>query len=218
MVAGALAARALIGIPAGGTGMSVTVQLARRRDAGARRVLRRDRAAGGRGELGPARRAAAAAAGEPDLAGDLQFVGDGTFEPMTNVTLTVTPAAPGSQAQCIFDGYVLSWRLHLDRTSTSSTIDIWAQDASWLMNIDDTRHRVVRPDRRRGRQRDLRQLRLHARRRRTPTTTRPATRPTGTRCSSARPTCSSCAAWPGAAASSAASPAPTPRASGPATS
>jgi hypothetical protein len=70
-------------------------------------------------------------------AGDLQFVGDGTFEPMTNVTLTVTSSAPGAQAQCIFDGYVLSWRLHLDRTTTSSTIDIWAQDASWLMNIDD---------------------------------------------------------------------------------
>jgi hypothetical protein len=70
--------------------------------------------------------------------GDLQFVGDGTFEPMTNVTLTVTPDASGSRAQCIFDGYVLSWRLHLDRTLTSSRIDIWAQDASWLMNIDDT--------------------------------------------------------------------------------
>jgi hypothetical protein len=70
--------------------------------------------------------------------GDLQFVGDGTFEPMTNVTLTVTPDASGGRAQCIFDGYVLSWRLHLDRTLTSSRIDIWAQDASWLMNIDDT--------------------------------------------------------------------------------
>jgi hypothetical protein len=71
-------------------------------------------------------------------AGDLQFVGDGTFEPLTNVTLTVTPAASGSAAACVFDGYVLSWRLHLDRATTSSTIDIWAQDASWLMNIDDT--------------------------------------------------------------------------------
>jgi hypothetical protein len=70
-------------------------------------------------------------------AGDLQFVGDGTFEPMTNLSLTVTPAG-GTGAQCVFDGYVLSWRLHLDRASTSSTIDIWAQDASWLMNIDDT--------------------------------------------------------------------------------
>ena len=70
-------------------------------------------------------------------AGDLQFVGDGTFEPTTNLTLTVTLGAAGSQTQCIFDGYVLSWRLHLDRASTSSTIDVWAQDASWLMNIDD---------------------------------------------------------------------------------
>jgi Phage tail baseplate hub (GPD) len=69
-------------------------------------------------------------------AGDLQFVGDGTFEPMTNVSVTVTPARGG--AQCIFDGYVLSWRLHMDRSSTSSRIDLWAQDASWLMNLDDT--------------------------------------------------------------------------------
>lgn len=69
--------------------------------------------------------------------GDLQFVGDGVFEPRTNITLTVTPSAAGSRAQCIFDGYVLSWRLHLDRASTSSTTEIWAQDASWLMNIDD---------------------------------------------------------------------------------
>ena len=71
-------------------------------------------------------------------AGDLQFVGDGTFEPQTNITVTVTQAGPGSRSQCVFDGYVLSWRLHLDRASVSSTIDVWAQDASWLMNIDDT--------------------------------------------------------------------------------
>ena len=70
-------------------------------------------------------------------AGDLQFVGDGTFEPMTNVTVTVTPATAGAGPQCIFDGYVLSWRLHLDRALASSAIDIWAHDASWLMNIDD---------------------------------------------------------------------------------
>jgi hypothetical protein len=68
--------------------------------------------------------------------GDLQFVGDGTFEPYTNVTLLVTPA--GQSAQCIFDGYILSWHLHLDRTSGSSMIDIWAQDASWLMSVSDT--------------------------------------------------------------------------------
>jgi hypothetical protein len=69
-------------------------------------------------------------------AGDLQFVGDGTFEPMTNVCVTVTPS--GGSPQCIFDGYALSWRLHMDRSGISSTIDIWAQDASWLMNVDDS--------------------------------------------------------------------------------
>lgn len=68
-------------------------------------------------------------------AGDLQFVGDGTFEPYTNITLIVTPA--GQSAQCIFDGYVLSWHLHLDRASGASTIEVWAQDASWLMNVSD---------------------------------------------------------------------------------
>jgi hypothetical protein len=69
-------------------------------------------------------------------AGDLQYVGDGTFEPYTGITMVVTPSGQG--AQCVFDGYVLSWQLHLDRTSSSSTLDVAAQDASWLMNIDDT--------------------------------------------------------------------------------
>jgi Phage tail baseplate hub (GPD) len=69
-------------------------------------------------------------------AGDLQYVGDGTFEPYTGISMVVTPS--GQSAQCVFDGYVLSWQLHLDRTSSSSTLDVAAQDASWLMNIDDT--------------------------------------------------------------------------------
>jgi hypothetical protein len=68
--------------------------------------------------------------------GDLEFVGDGTFEPNANVTLVVAPT--GETSQCIFDGYVLSWRLHLDRTSGDSTVDVWAHDASWLMSVSDT--------------------------------------------------------------------------------
>lgn len=68
--------------------------------------------------------------------GDLQYVGDGTFEPYTPISMVVTPT--GQSAQCVFDGYVLSWQLHLDRTSSSSTLDVAAQDASWLMNVDDT--------------------------------------------------------------------------------
>jgi hypothetical protein len=68
-------------------------------------------------------------------AGDLQYVGDGTFEPNTGISVVVTPA--GQADQCIFDGYVLAWKLHLDRTSGSSTIEVWAEDASWLMNVSD---------------------------------------------------------------------------------
>jgi hypothetical protein len=67
--------------------------------------------------------------------GDLQYVGDGTFEPYTGISMVVTPAGHG--AQCVFDGYVLSWQLHLDRTTSSSTLDVAAQDSSWLMNVDD---------------------------------------------------------------------------------
>jgi hypothetical protein len=68
--------------------------------------------------------------------GDLQYVGDGTFEPYTSISMVVTPKGQG--AQCVFDGYLLSWQLHLDRSSSSSTLDVAAQDASWVMNIDDT--------------------------------------------------------------------------------
>src|SRR5215472_5762453 len=66
--------------------------------------------------------------------GDLTYVDDGTFEPYTQVSAVLTA---GDSTECVFDGYVLSWRLHLDRASTDSTIQVWAQDASWLMNIND---------------------------------------------------------------------------------
>lgn len=69
-------------------------------------------------------------------AGDLQFVGDGSFEPGSNLSVVI--AAKGQAPQCIFDGYALSWRLHLDRTSSASTVDVWGHDASWLMSTSDT--------------------------------------------------------------------------------
>ncbi len=69
--------------------------------------------------------------------GDLQFVGDQTFEPYTHGGESLVIAAPGQAAQCVFDGYVLSWHLHLDRTSGTSTLELWAQDASWLLSIGD---------------------------------------------------------------------------------
>lgn len=69
-------------------------------------------------------------------AGDLQYVGDGTFEPYTQVSLVITP--DGAGRQCVFDGYVVSWQLQLDRSSSESNVEVVAQDASWLMNVNDT--------------------------------------------------------------------------------
>jgi phage protein D len=66
--------------------------------------------------------------------GDLTYVDDGTFEPYTPVSVVLTA---GTSRQCVFDGYALSWGLHLDRASTDSMVRVWAQDASWLMNIND---------------------------------------------------------------------------------
>lgn len=67
--------------------------------------------------------------------GDLTFVNDATFQPFANLAIVVT--ADGQAPECIFDGYVLSHKLHLDRGVTSSTLKVWGQDASWLMNLEE---------------------------------------------------------------------------------
>lgn len=66
--------------------------------------------------------------------GDLTFVDDGSFKPYQQVAVVLKA---GESRQCVFDGYALSWQLHLDRASADSTLQVWAQDASWLMNIND---------------------------------------------------------------------------------
>ena len=93
--------------------------------------------------------------------GDLTYVSDSRLQPMANLAVVVTPAAgsaagspaaalgaaasalgvggsgsPG--AQCIFDGYVLSHKLHLETGNANSTLSVWGQDASWLMNLQET--------------------------------------------------------------------------------
>jgi hypothetical protein len=67
-------------------------------------------------------------------AGALAYVDDGAFEPYTQVSVMLTA---GPSSQCVFDGYALSWRLHLDRASADSSVKVWAQDASCLMNLSD---------------------------------------------------------------------------------
>jgi hypothetical protein len=67
--------------------------------------------------------------------GDLSFVNDPRFAPFSNVAVVVTP--PQGPAQCIFDGYVLTSKLHLERGIVSSKLEVWGQDASWLMNLEE---------------------------------------------------------------------------------
>jgi phage protein D len=67
--------------------------------------------------------------------GDLTFVNDPRFGPHTNVGVIVT--VEGKRPECNFDGFVLSNRLHLEKGTTSSTLEVWGQDASWLMNLEE---------------------------------------------------------------------------------
>ena len=58
-----------------------------------------------------------------------------TLKPFTNIAVVITPET--GSPQCIFDGYVLTHRLHLDAGTTSSKLNVWGQDASWLMNTEE---------------------------------------------------------------------------------
>jgi len=83
--------------------------------------------------------------------GDLTYVNDPRFAPLANIALVATPPAPqssipgasligGSSApttQCIFDGYVLSAKLHIERGTTNASLSVWAQDATCLMNLSE---------------------------------------------------------------------------------
>ena len=81
--------------------------------------------------------------------GDLTYVNDPGFAPCAPIALVATPPAPASAipgasllggasappAQCIFDGYVLSTKLHIERGTTNASLHLWAQDATWMMNL-----------------------------------------------------------------------------------
>ena len=67
--------------------------------------------------------------------GDLQYINDSGFQPFANLAVVAT--AEGQSPQCIFDGYVLSHKLHLETGITASTLQVWGQDASWLMNLEE---------------------------------------------------------------------------------
>jgi phage protein D len=92
--------------------------------------------------------------------GDLTYESDSRFQPFANLAVVVSPSAGlsagspaaalgaaasalgiggsgGPSAECIFDGYILSHKLHLETGNANSTLTIWGQDASWLMNLEE---------------------------------------------------------------------------------
>jgi len=72
---------------------------------------------------------------DSDGNGDLTYVNDPRFRPFANLAVVATPN--NGSAQCIFDGYVLNSKLHLQKGSTGSSLQVWGQDASWLMNLQE---------------------------------------------------------------------------------
>jgi phage protein D len=67
--------------------------------------------------------------------GDLNFVNDAGLQPFANLAVIAT--AEDKPDECIFDGYVLAHKLHLETGITASNLQVWGQDASWLMNLEE---------------------------------------------------------------------------------
>jgi hypothetical protein len=63
---------------------------------------------------------------------DYKNIADPRLAPLSNIA--VTAQASDGQTHCLIDGYVLSHAVHLDTGTSKSTIKVWGQDASWLMN------------------------------------------------------------------------------------
>jgi phage protein D len=68
--------------------------------------------------------------------GELDFPEALSLGPFTNIAVVATPDL--GPDECIFDGYILSHKLHLETGVRAATLEVWAQDASWLMNLEET--------------------------------------------------------------------------------
>ena len=77
--------------------------------------------------------------------------------PYANIAVVVTP--DGGDPQCIFDGYVLSSKIHMPAGPAGATVDVWGQDAERADGPGGEGQGMVRDDRQRRRQPDLRVLR-----------------------------------------------------------
>lgn len=70
-----------------------------------------------------------------DDSGDITNVCDARFQPFA--TLAVVAQQEDQPDQCVFDGVVLSSKLHLTTGAVGSELQVWGQDSSWLMNLED---------------------------------------------------------------------------------
>src|SRR3954452_18623299 len=68
--------------------------------------------------------------------GELTWVGDPRIAPYANIAVVATPE--GGDQHCIFDGYVLTHKVHMPSGPAGATVDVWGQDASVLMGLTET--------------------------------------------------------------------------------
>lgn len=76
-----------------------------------------------------------------DANGELTYVNDSRLGPLAEVA--IVSSADGETSHCIFDGVVLSHKLHLDSGTAASTLNVWAQDATWPMNLEEKVHEWI---------------------------------------------------------------------------
>jgi hypothetical protein len=73
---------------------------------------------------------------EPQVADDdIEAFKHDALKPMTNIA--VTAAVEEGDQVCLIDGYVLSHRIHLLHGVADSSLEVWGQDASVLMNREE---------------------------------------------------------------------------------
>jgi len=80
-------------------------------------------------------------------AGEYTYINDDRFKPLASIAVVASPpttspastrpfAAAGA-GQCIFDGVVLSHKIRLTTGTSRSSLTVWAQDFTWMMNLQE---------------------------------------------------------------------------------
>jgi phage protein D len=64
---------------------------------------------------------------------ELTWVSDRKLRPYANIAVVAT--APEAPDECIFDGYVLTHKVHLPSGTAGATVEVWGQDATVLMGL-----------------------------------------------------------------------------------